>query len=146
MKLLERPHPTFVRPRPGPRWSLAAPLGRILYAAIFVLAAPNHFQEGTIAYAAGAGVPAASFLVPLSGLIALAGGLSVAAGYRARWGAGLLVLFLVPVTLMMHAFWSVPDPQAAMMERVQFMKNLALLGAALLVTQLGSGPYSVRDD
>ena len=103
-------------------------LGRILFAAIFISAAPGHFTTGTIAYAAGKGVPLASIAVPLSGIIALLGGLSILAGYKARYGAWLLVLFLVPVTVMMHNFWAITDPMAARTQYIMFMKNLSMLG------------------
>jgi putative oxidoreductase len=118
-------------------------LGRILYAALFIMAAPGHFSAGTIGYAAGQGVPLASIAVPLSGLIALAGGLSILLGYRAKWGAWLIVLFLVPVTLMMHNFWALTDPNAAQMQQIMFMKNLSMLGAALMIAHFGSGPLSL---
>jgi putative oxidoreductase len=118
-------------------------LGRILYAAIFIMAAPNHFTKGAIAYAASHGVPLATFAVPLSGIIALAGGLSIALGFRAKIGAWLLVLFLLPVTFMMHAFWAVTDPLAAATQQIMFMKNISMLGAALLIAYFGAGPMSV---
>ena len=118
------------------------PLGRALFAAIFIASAVGHFSSKTIAFAAHQGVPLAPVLVPLSGLIALAGGLSVLLGYRARIGAWLLVLFLVPVTLAMHAFWAAHDPMTAQMQQVMFMKNLSMLGAALLVAYFGAGPVS----
>jgi putative oxidoreductase len=124
--------------------SYLAPTGRLLYGAIFLLAGPNHFSAATIGYAAAQGVPMASVAVPLSGIIAFVGGLSIALGYKARWGAWLLVLFLVPVTLMMHRFWGLSDPQAALVQQVMFMKNLALLGAALLIAAVGSGPRSLE--
>ncbi len=118
-------------------------LGRILYSAIFLMAGPSHFQAGTISYAAAHGVPLSSIAVPLSGLISILGGLSIAFGYRASWGAWLIVLFLVPVTVTMHRFWGLADPEAAMVQQIMFMKNVAMIGAALLITQLGSGPLSV---
>ena len=118
-------------------------LGRFFYALIFLMAAANHFSKQTIAYAATQGVPLASVAVPLSGIMALAGGMSILLGYRAKTGAWLIVLFLVPVTLMMHKFWTVHDPMMAQTQMVMFMKNVALLGAALLITQFGSGPLSL---
>jgi putative oxidoreductase len=117
-------------------------LGRILYSLIFILAAPGHFTKGHIDLAARVGVPFPSIAVPLSGLIALAGGLSVLVGYKAKWGAWLLVLFLVPVTIMMHNFWSVKDPMAAQMQQINFLKNMSLLGAALMIAYFGAGPLS----
>jgi putative oxidoreductase len=119
-----------------------APLGRLLLVAIFLLSAPLHFTRDAIPYAAMNGVPFARFAVPLSGLIALAGGLSVLIGYHAKAGAWLLVLFLVPVTLMMHAFWRVPDPTFAVMQQIMFMKNVAILGGVLMIAHFGAGPVS----
>ncbi len=120
-------------------------LGRIFFALIFLVAAPSLFSSGTIQYAASQGVPLASFIVPLAGGIALLGGLSVALGFKAKWGARLLILFLVPVTLTMHNFWAVTDPAAAQMQTVMFMKNLSMTGGALLVAYFGAGPVSVDD-
>src|SRR5881628_2867681 len=119
-----------------------AVVGRLLYSAIFLLSGPGHFTAQYAGYAAQAGVPAASALVPLAGLIALAGGLSVLLGYRAKVGAWLLVVFLVPVTLAIHNFWAVHDPMAAQIQQVMFMKNLSMLGAALLISYFGAGPLS----
>jgi putative oxidoreductase len=118
-------------------------LGRILYAAIFVMSAPGRFTAGTFAYAAGKGVPMASIAVPLPGVTALPGGLSIVPGYKAKYGAWLIVLFLVPVTIMMHNFWAVTDPMKRQMQNINFMKNLSMLGAALLIAHFGSGPLSV---
>src|SRR5258706_11753686 len=84
-----------------------------------------------------------SIAVPLSGMIALAGGLSILLGYRAKIGAWLLVLFLAVVTPMLHNFWTVADPMMHQMQFIMFMKNVSILGGALLVTQLGAGPWSL---
>ena len=116
--------------------------GRLLYSAIFIMGSPGHFTQQYVGYAAQQGVPAARVLVPLSGLIALAGGLSVLLGYRAKVGAWLLVVFLVPITLAIHNFWAVHDPMAAQIQQVMFMKNLSMLGAALLISYFGAGPLS----
>jgi putative oxidoreductase len=121
------------------------PIARLLFVALFLMSAPGHFQAQTIAYAAQQGVPFATILVPFSGLLALAGGLSVLLGWHARVSAWLLVAFLVPVTLAMHAFWNVPDPMTRMMQQAMFMKNLGLLGGALLVAYWGAGPVSLDE-
>jgi len=118
-------------------------VGRVLYSLIFLMTILGHFSQGYIGYAAQAGVPAAALLVPLSGVIAIAGGLSVALGYRAKLGAWLLVLFLVPVTLAMHNFWTVTDPMMRGMQMALFMKNVSMLGAALLIAYFGAGPVSL---
>jgi putative oxidoreductase len=119
------------------------PIGRVLFALIFVASVIGHFSSAEISEASAHGVPLATIAVPLAGLVALAGGVSVMLGYRARFGALLLLVFLVPVTLFMHRFWGLPDPQMAMMQKVHFMKNVSLIGACLLIMHHGSGPYSL---
>lgn len=121
----------------------AVPVGRAFFAAMFLIAGPTHFSPQMAAFAAQQGVPLASIAVPFSGLLAFLGGLSVLLGYRARLGALLIVAFLVPVTLMMHNFWAVDDPMMAMIQQGMFMKNLAMLGGALLIAHFGAGPYSL---
>jgi len=118
-------------------------LGRILFSAIFIMAAPGHFTAQTINYAAGHGLPFATFLVPASGIVAFLGGVSIALGYKARYGGWLIILFLVPVTFTMHNFWAVADPLAAGMQRIMFMKNMSMLGAAFLIAHFGAGPMSL---
>ena len=118
-------------------------LGRFLFAVIFVMSSFGHFSKQTIGYAAAQGVPLASLAVPFSGLLALAGGLSILLGYRAKIGAWLIVLFLVPVTVMMHKFWGIADPTTAQMQMIMFMKNVSMLGGAFLISQFGAGPLSL---
>jgi putative oxidoreductase len=118
-------------------------IGRILYSLIFLAAVPGHFSAQTIGYAASQGVPLASLAVPASGVLALAGGLSIALGYKTRWGALALIAFLVPVTLMMHNFWAVTDPMMHQLQIVMFLKNLALIGGALTFAVNGAGAYSL---
>jgi putative oxidoreductase len=124
---------------------VAVLLGRVLFSLIFLFTIPGHFSSQMIGYAASQGVPAASFLVPLSGIIAFAGGLSIVFGYKAKLGALLIIIFLVPVTLLMHAFWKVTDPMAQQMQIAMFMKNVSMTGAALLITYFGAGPLSVDE-
>jgi putative oxidoreductase len=117
--------------------------GRILFSAIFIMAGLMHFSQSEIGYAAHAGVPMAGLLVPGSGVLALAGGLSILLGYKAKTGAWLLVLFLVPVTVMMHNFWAAKDPLTAQVQMAMFLKNVTMLGGALLITQFGVGGLSL---
>jgi putative oxidoreductase len=148
--------PPYARPRapwlerPSEWMRYLVPVARALYVAIFVMAVPGHFTAPMVAYGARQGVPLAGLAVPLAGIVAGFGALSVLFGYRARLGAWLLVLFLVPVTLTMHRFWGLADPAAAQLQQIMFMKNASMLGAALLVAYFGAGPVSIdergRDD
>jgi len=117
--------------------------GRVLFAAIFIVASIGHFTSAEIAYAAAAGVPFAGIAVPVSGILALVGALSILFGYRARLGAWLLVLFLVPVTLALHNFWAFADAGTRQLQLAMFLKNLSILGGALFITHFGAGPLSL---
>jgi putative oxidoreductase len=117
--------------------------GRQLFSMIFIISSAAHFTPLAIASATSHHVPLPHILVPLSGLMAFAGGLSVLLGFQTRFGAWLLVSFLVPVTLMMHNFWAVPDPAISQFEKAMFVKNIAMLGGALLISYFGAGPLSL---
>jgi len=121
-------------------------VGRILYSLIFLMSGMTvHFSAQGVQFAEAHGVPAASVLVPLSGILAVLGALSIILGYRAKLGAWLLVLFLVPVTFTMHAFWAITDPMQQSIQMSMFLKNLALLGGALLIAYHGAGPLSLDE-
>ena len=117
--------------------------GRQLFSIIFILASGQHFTPQGVAAAARHDVPWPHVMVPLAGVMALAGGLSVLMGFHTRVGAWLLVGFLVPVTVMMHNFWAVPDVAASQIEKAMFMRNVTMLGGALLITYFGAGPLSL---
>jgi putative oxidoreductase len=101
--------------------------------------------QAVAGYMAKEGVPAPQ--VMLAGAIAflIAGSLSVILGYKARIGAALLLAFLVLATYYFHDFWTVSDPQAQQEQMIQFLKNLGLMGAMLLVIANGTGPMSLDE-
>lgn len=109
--------------------------GRILFGGFFAFNGLNHFlQLGFMAgYAQMKGVPAPTFAVALTGVLLLAGGLSILFGAWPRMGIALLVIFLLPTSVMMHDFWSVADEMQRVAEMTSFMKNMALAGAALML-------------
>jgi len=129
--------------REGAMTGLIVVAGRALFAFIFILSSPRLFQPAAINAAAQHGVPIAEILVPVAGVLAGLGGLSVLLGYRAKIGAWLIAIFLLVVTPVMHNFWAVADPAMAQAQMVNFMKNVAMLGGALLITQFGAGPWSL---
>lgn len=113
-------------------------IGRILFGGYFAMMGLNHFMKtkDMTAYAKSKGLPSPKFAVWLTGLLLLAGGLSVLLGYQVYWGVVALVVFLVPVTFKMHQFWKEKDPNMKMAEMVNFMKNMALLGGALMLLSI----------
>lgn len=110
-------------------------IGRIIVGVYFLFNAFNHFKQVDMmsGYAQSKGVPAPKLAVLGSGVLLLIGGLSVLFWQYLFWGMIALVVFFVPVTFMMHNFWAVEDQQMKMMEMINFMKNMALLGFALII-------------
>jgi len=110
-------------------------IGRILFGGYFILGGINHFTklEMMAGYAKSKGAPLPTLSVAFSGLLLLIGGLSVMFNIFIVAGLASLILFLVPVTLIMHQFWKIQDAQAKMSEMVNFLKNFALLGAVFML-------------
>lgn len=113
-------------------------LGRILYGGFFLVSGIRHFRQvdAMVPYAASKGVPAPRLAILGSGLLAALGGLSILLGAWPRWGVLLIAVFLIPVSFQMHNYWADRDPQARQMNEVQFHKNMALLGAALMLLMI----------
>jgi putative oxidoreductase len=119
-------------------------IGRALFALTFIIAVPRHFTSEGISHAAELGIPLANLLVPISGIMAIAGALSVATGFHAKLGALVLIVFLVPVTLGMHQFWNLQDPVQRHFQLAMFEKNISMIGAAMCLAYNGPGPFSFR--
>lgn len=122
-------------------------LGRAIFGGYFLYNGINHFvnRETMSQYAASKGVASADAAVATSGAMLVAGGISILAGAKTRQGLATLIGFLIPVSLQMHRFWDEQDPQRRMAEMVNFTKNMALVGAALMLMQL-EHPWPVSVD
>jgi putative oxidoreductase len=110
-------------------------IGRIILGGFFINSGVNHFIGfGMMTqYAKMKGVPFPAIAQAMTGLMLLLGGFSIVVGIYPFVGIVLLVLFLVPVTFMMHNFWNIEDPQLRMADKINFTKNLALVGAILML-------------
>lgn len=125
---------------------LLAVAGRVLLSTIFLMSAvgnkiPN-FND-VAGYMASAGVPAPKIMLAGAIVFLLAGSVSIILGFKARIGAALLLVFLVLATYFFHDFWTLEDAQQKQEQMIQFMKNMALMGAMLLVMANGTGPWSL---
>jgi putative oxidoreductase len=123
-------------------WGLL--VGRILLAHIFVLSGYGKIIgfAGTAGYMAKYGMPMVEPLLVATIAIELIGGLMLVVGWKARWAALAIFLFIIPATLIFHAFWAVPQEQV-MMQTIQFQKNLAIMGGMLFVYFCGPGRFSL---
>jgi putative oxidoreductase len=122
-----------------------APLGRLLFSAIFISSGINHLTHGPamIGYARSAGLPFPALAIYGAGVVLLVGGVCILLGVFARIASVAIALFLVAAALTVHHFWGLPADQAQM-QMVHFWKNISMAGGALLLTYFGPGPYSVR--
>lgn len=109
-------------------------IGRIIVGLYYIISAANHFMqlEMMSGYASSKNVPASKLAVIVSGLLLLIGGLSILTGFQPVIGVIALAIFFLPVTFMIHNFWAVEDEQMKMNEMINFMKNMGLLGSALM--------------
>jgi putative oxidoreductase len=110
-------------------------LGRILFGGYFAYNGFNNLimLDMMSGYAKSKGTPMPKLSVAFSALLLIVGGVSVLLDILPSLGLAALVLFLVPVTIIIHPFWKIQDPAAKMGEMINFAKNLALLGAVLMM-------------
>jgi putative oxidoreductase len=123
--------------------SLIVMFGRICLSIIFILSGIGKFvsYSMTAAYMATKGMTMIPFFLYSAALIEIIFGLGILLGFKARWAAGVLALYLIPVTLIFHDFWNVSwDEQHLQM--IMFCKNLAIFGGLWIVVGSGSGKCS----
>ncbi len=121
-------------------------LGRVLMALIFVRSAVAKIVtfSGTAALIAQKGAPYPEYLLVAAIVVELVAGMALALGYKARYAAAALIVFLVPATLMFHSYWSA-DASSVLNETNHFYKNVAILGALVFVMSVGAGAASLDD-
>lgn len=123
-----------------PNTRLLTLIARALFTSLFLISGVTHFTN--IPYYTALmpeGFPLAVFLVLLSGVVELAGAGMVLSNWRPRLGGWLLLLFLLPVTFVVHGYGMIAatDEVARLNQQAHFLKGVALMGAALLITQVG---------
>ena len=108
-------------------------LGRLIFGGFFITAGINHFQERkkTSRYASAKGVPLPDLAVTATGATLIAGGASILLGLKPKFGTLAVMGFLVGVSPVIHDFWKAEGPAQRENDRINFMKNLGLLGGAL---------------
>ena len=122
----------------------AALAGRILLALIFIISGYGKIAgyAGTAGYMASKGVPLVGILLPLTILIELGGGLLIALGWKARWAAAVIFLFVIPVTLVFHNPAGLA-PAEAQQQMINLLKNVSIMGGMLGLFAFGPGGFSL---
>jgi putative oxidoreductase len=121
--------------------------GRILLATIFVLSGIGKVMgfDATVGHIAAKALPMPQIFAITAIVVELGAGVMLLVGWKARAAAAALLVFTGVAAFLFHAFWAVP-PEEAAMQRIQFLKNLAIMGGLLYVTVYGSGPVSASSD
>lgn len=122
-------------------------VGRLCLAMIFLMSGVSKIAKysDTVHYMQQKGMPAAPFFLFAAVLIELAGALALITGHRARIGALLLVLFLLPTTYIFH-YRGAFDPAMNVVDHIQMinvLKNTAIMGGLLMIYAFGPGPWSI---
>ena len=114
-------------------------IARIFIAVIFIQSGFAKLMNfgGTQELIASRGLPLAGLVTVFTILFEIAGGAAVITGFKARIGATLLILFLIPATVVFHNFLADPS------QLIQFLKNLAIIGGLLQLVAYGPGPVSL---
>jgi len=118
-------------------WGLL--IGRLMLACIFILSGYGKIAgfAGTAKFMASKGMPMAEVLLVGAILVELVGGLMLAVGWKARWAALAIFLFIIPATAIFHPVWVDPG------QLINFNKNLAIMGGMLYVVFTGPGKLSL---
>ena len=125
-----------------------APLaGRTLLALLFFQSGWHKIADfaGTARVMAPKGIPLPDVLLAVTIVLVVGGGLMILLGWHARWAAAVLFAWMIPVTLLYHAYWAA-EPAQVFNQTNHFMKNIAIMGALLQLIGMGSGPLSLRND
>jgi putative oxidoreductase len=124
--------------------SMVPLFARILLSLIFIVSGASKIFKfaQTAGYMASVGLPLTEVLLSGTILIEVVGGLMILLGWNSRWAAIVIFLWLIPTTVMFHAFWASP-PDQMQNQMNNFMKNIAIMGGMLYVWSFGSGAYSL---
>ncbi len=116
-------------------------IGRIIFGGYFFMMGLMHFKNYKMmkGYSQSKGVPLPGLAVVGTSLILFLGGLGVVFGQYIQISLGLIALFLLFVTPMMHTFWKETDPGKRMAEMQGFLKNMTMFAATISLLVLSFG-------
>jgi putative oxidoreductase len=119
-------------------------LARILLGAIFLISGVRKIMgyAATVGYLTKLGFPAPEIMAGIAIVIEVGGSILLIIGWRTRWVAWLLALFVLIAAFAAHRFWEFDAAQAAN-QMNHFLKNLAIIGGLLMVACFGPGRASV---
>jgi len=119
-------------------------VGRVLLGWIFVAAGWGKLgnMAGFTAYLTSLGVPAAGLFGTIVPPIEFLIGVALVLGIATRYAAVICVLFVIGATAIAHRYWEFPAAQQQAQFN-NFLKNLSIMGGALLLFVTGPGRFSL---
>lgn len=122
--------------------NIALLVGRVLISWIFLYSSVGQMTEFSknVNHVAEAGMPLPQLAIVTSIVLQSVCGLAILLGFRIRVAAALLVLLLIPVTVVLHKFWGIPNGH---LQEIQFFKNMAIMGGLLFAASSDAGAYSM---
>jgi putative oxidoreductase len=127
-----------------PAQNALALLGRVLIAVLFIPSGWGKLSgfSGVVGYIASKGVPLPEVCAAIAIAAELGLGILFLLGFKGRWVALLLAIFVAVITPIFHNYWAVPEAQM-MAQKLNFWKNLAIIGGLLGFAAFGPGAFSI---
>jgi len=119
-------------------------LGRLLMGGYFIQAGVKHFigWQGMLGYTKSKGIPMPALSLTVGSLMLILGGAGILLGTLIAWSVAALIIFLIVASVSMHAYWKDTDPMQKMGNQINFLKNMALIGALLMLLSIAT-PWMV---
>lgn len=120
-------------------------LARILMMVLFVMSGWGKLTgfQGTVGYMASTGAPMPMVAAAVAVVMEFGVGIALLIGLWTRPLAILMALFVLGTSFIAHSYW---DMQGAMeaANKIQFYKNLSIMGGLFLLAATGPGRYAVQ--
>ncbi|HWV07068.1 MULTISPECIES: DoxX family protein [unclassified Ralstonia] len=120
-------------------------LARILMMVLFVMSGWGKLTgfQGTVGYMTSTGAPMPMVAAAVAVIMEFGVGIALLIGLWTRPLALLMALFVLGTSFIAHSYW---DMQGAMeaANKIQFYKNLSIMGGLFLLAAVGPGRYAVQ--
>lgn len=118
--------------------------GRVLLSLIFIIAGVHKVKTFATASAflSSHGLIMPDVLLGVIIFIELCGGFFILFGLKTRLFAAIIFIYLIPMTLFFHQYWSFEGIER-MSHFHHFFKNIAMMGGMMYIMVHGAGPLSI---
>jgi uncharacterized membrane protein YphA (DoxX/SURF4 family) len=116
------------------RYGILPLVGRLLVTLIFATSAISKIRawDGNVQYMTSKHMPMIPVLLTCALVVEALGSLCLITGFKARLAAGVMFLYMFPVTFLLHDFMS-----------THFQKNIGIMGGLLMIAAYGAGRLAI---